>query len=190
MQKGVYPYECVDDWENFNETSLLEKEDFCSQLNMEDIIDADYARAKRVFKDFEIKNLGEYYDSYVPSDTLLLVDVFEIFQNMCLKVYELDPAKFLSAGGLVWQAALKKTKVKLDLLTDIDMLLMIEKVIKGGICHSIYWYEKAYNKYVKDYDKNKEPSYTQYWDVNKLYGWEMSQKLPVNNFEWIEDTSQ
>ena len=79
MQKGVYPYECVDDWEKFNETSLLEKEDFYSQLNMEDVTDADYARAKRVFKDFEIKNLGEYYDSYVPSDTLLLVDVFEIF---------------------------------------------------------------------------------------------------------------
>ena len=80
MQKGVYPYECVDDWEKFNETSLLEKEDFYSQLNIEDIADADYALAKRVFKDFEIKNLGEYYDSYVQSDTLLLVDVFEINQ--------------------------------------------------------------------------------------------------------------
>ena len=88
------------------------------------------------------------------------------------------------------QAGLKKTKIKLDLLTDIDMFLMVEKSIRGGICHSIYRYAKANNKYMKDYDKNKELSYLQYWDVNNLYGWAMSQKLPVNNFEWIKDTSQ
>ena len=180
----------MDDWEKFNETSLPEKEDFYSHLNMEDITDADYAHAKRVCKDFEIKNLGEYHDLYVQSNTLLLADVFENFRNMCLKIYELDPAKFLSAPGLAWQAALKKTKVKLDLLTDIDMLLMVEKGIRRGICHSIYRYAKANNKYMKDYDKNKESSYLKYWDVNNLYGWAMSQKLPVNNFEWIKDTSQ
>ena len=90
---------------------------------------------------------------YVQSDTLLLADVFENFRNMCINLYELDPAKFLSAPGLAWQAALKKTKVKLDLLTDIDMLLM--KGIRGGICYSIYRYAKANNKYMKDYDKNK-----------------------------------
>ena len=157
---------------------------------MGEISDADYTHAKRVCKDFEIKKLGEYHDLYVQSDTLLLADVFENFRNMCLKIYELDPAKFLSAPGLAWQAALKKTKVKLDLLTDIDMLLMVEKGIRGGICHSIYRYAKANNKYMKDYDKNKESSYLQYWDVNNLYGWAMSQKLPVNNFEWIKDTSQ
>ena len=70
------------------------------------------------------------------------------------------------------------------------MLLMVEKGIRGGICHSIYQYAKANNKYMKDYDKNKESSYIQYWDVNNLYGWAMLQKLPVNNFEWIKDTSQ
>ena len=104
----------MDDWEKFNETSLLEKEDFYSHLNMEDITDADYVHAKKVCKDFEIKNLGEY-DLYVQSDTLLLADVLENFRNMCLKIYELDPAKFLSAPGLAWQAALKNAKVKLDL---------------------------------------------------------------------------
>ena len=126
---------------------------------------------------------------YVQSDTLLLVDVFENFRNTCLKIYELDPAKFLSAPGLAWQAALKKTKVKLDLLTDIDMLLMVEKGIRGGICHSIYQYAKASNKYMKDY-AHQESSYFQYCGVNNLYGWAMSQKIPLNNFEWIEDTSQ
>ena len=127
---------------------------------------------------------------YVQSDTLWLADVFENFRSMCLKIYELDPAKFLSAPGLTWQAALKKTKVKVDLLSDIDMLLMVQKGIRGGICHCIYQYAKANNKYMKDYDKNKEKSYIQYWDVNNLYGWVMSQKLPINNFEWIKDTSQ
>ena len=105
---------------------------------MEDITDADYTHAKRISKDFKIKNLGEYHDLYVQSDTLLLADAFDHFRNMCLEIYKLDPAKFLSAPGLAWQAALKKTKVKLDLLTDIDMLLMVEKGIRGGICHSIY----------------------------------------------------
>ena len=81
-------------------------------------------------------------------------------------------------------------KVKLDLLTDIDMLFMVEKGERRGIYHSVYRYAKANNKYMKDYDKNKESSYLQYWDVNNLYGWAMSLKLPVNNFAWIKDTSQ
>ena len=109
---------------------------------------------------------------------------------MCLELYNLDPTKFLAAPGFAWQLAFKKIKVKLDLLTDIDILLMIGKGIKGGICYSIYRYAKVNNKYLTDYDKNKESSYFQYWDVNNLYDWAMSQKLPVNNFEWIEDTSQ
>ena len=118
----------MNDWEKVNEISLLEKEDFYRHLNMEDITDADYTHGKRVCKVFEIKNLGEYHDLNVQSDTLLLADVFENFRNMCLEIYELDSARFLTVPGLAWEAALKKTKVKLDLLTDIDMLLMVEKV--------------------------------------------------------------
>ena len=123
---------------------------------MEDIANTDYMHAKRVCKDFEIKNLGEYHDLHLKSDTLLLADVFENFRKMYLKIYELDPVNFLSAPGLVWQAALKKTEVKLELLTDIRMLLMGEKGIRGGICHAIHQYAKANNKYMKDYDKNNE----------------------------------
>ena len=92
---------------------------------------------KRVCKDFEIKSLGKYHDLYIQSDILLLADVFENFQNMCLEIYELDPAHFLTALGLAWQAALKKIKVKLDLLTDINMLLIVEKGVRGGICYFI-----------------------------------------------------
>ena len=118
---------------------------------------------------------------YLKSDTLVLAVVFENFEKLCLKIYHLDPAKFLSAPGLAWPAALKKTEVKLELLTDIDMLLMVEKGIRGGICHAIHSYAKANNKYMKDHDKNEESSYLKYWNVKKL---------PVNKFEWINDTSQ
>ena len=97
---------------------------------MEDITNADYVHTKRVCKDFEIPNLEEYQDLYVQSETLLLVDVSENFRNMCLEIYELDPARFLSAPRLAWQAVLQKTKVKLDLLTDINMLLMVQKGIR------------------------------------------------------------
>ena len=190
LRKGVYPYEYMNDWKKFNEASLREKEDFYSHLNMEDITDADYAREKKVCKYFEIKNLREYQDLYVQSDILLLTDVFENFRNMYINIYELDPAKYLSASGLAWEAALKKIRVKLDILTDINMLLMVEKSIREGICHRIYRYTKANNKHMKDYDKNKESSYLQYWYLNNLYGWKMSQKLPINNFEWIKSTSQ
>ena len=116
-----------------------------------------------------------------------MTDVSENFGKMCLKVNHLDLVKFLSASGLAWQAALKKTKWKLESLTDIDMLLMVEKGIRGGICHAIHWYAKANNKYMEDSDKNKESSYLKYRDVNNLYGWAMSQRLPVNKFEWIEE---
>ena len=130
-------------------TSLSEKDSY-SHINMKDITDADYAHAKRVCKNFEIKNLGGYHDLYLQSNTLLLVDVFENCRNMCLEIYKLDPAKFLSAPGLAWQAAFKKTKVKLDLLSDINMKFLVKKSIKGGICHSIY--QKLIAKYMKDYD--------------------------------------
>ena len=121
----------MDDWEKLNETSLSEKEDIYSHLNMEDITDAEYMHTEIVCKCFGIKNLGEHHDLYIQSDTLLLADVFGNFRNMCLEIYELNPAKFLSAPGLAWQAALKKAKVKLDLLTDIDMLLTVGKGIRG-----------------------------------------------------------
>ena len=113
-------------------------EDFYSHLNMEDITDADYAQAKEFAKIFRIlKMLGEYHDFYVQSNTLLLAYIFENFQNMCLEIYELDPAKFLLAPGLASKVAFRKTKVKLDLLSDIAMLLMVERGIRGEICYSI-----------------------------------------------------
>ena len=186
LRKGVYPYEYIDSWEKFNETSLPIKEDFYSHLNMEDIDDIDYRYGNNVFKSFKLNNLGDYHDLYVKSDTLLLVDVFENVTDMCLRVYELDPAHFVSLPGLAWQACLKKTNIELELLIDYDMLLMVEKGIRGGICHSIHRYAKANNRYMQNYNNNEESSYIQYLDANNLYGWAMSKKLPVNGFKWFD----
>ena len=121
---------------------------------MENITDVDYTHAKIACK--EVKQLGGCNDSYVQSNTLLLVDVFKNFQNRCLEIYELEPVCFLNAPGLPWEAGLKRTKVKLNLLTDIDILLIVEKEIRGGIYHAIHQYVNANNRYIKDCDKNKE----------------------------------
>ena len=141
---------------------------------------------KKFWKAFKIKNFGEYHDLYVQSDTLLLADVLENFRDGCIEKCKLNPAHFLSAPGVTWQACLKKTGVKLELLTDNDMLMMVERGIRGRMCHAIYRYAKANNKYMKNYDKSIKSSHIMYLDANNLYGWAMSQKLPVDGLEWIE----
>ena len=107
-----------------------------------------------------------------------------------MEIYELYPAHFLSAPGLRLQACLKKTRVKIKLLTDIDMLLIIQDGIRGGICQSIHRYAETNNKYMKNYNKNKKSSYLRYLDANNLYGWAMCKKLPVSNFKWTDDLSK
>ena len=124
-RKGAYPYEYVHDWEKYNETTLPKKEENCSGLTIEDITATNYKDEKSVCKDFEIKHLGQYHYLYLRSDVLLLANIFEKFREICLEMYELEPAEFFSTPGLAWQAALKNTGVELELLTDIDMLLMI-----------------------------------------------------------------
>ena len=187
LRKGVYPYEYMDGWNKFNEKVLPSKELLYSNLTLENISEVDYAHANNVFKKFNINNLGEYHDLYVRSDTLLPADIFENFRQSCLKNYELDPAHFVSLSGLAWQACSKKIKVELELLTDYDMLLMVEEGIRGGICHAMQRYAKANNKYMKDYDKKKKSSYIQYLDANNLYGKAMTEKLPVRGFKWVND---
>ena len=168
LREGVYPYEYMDSQEKFNEESLPDKESFYSELNKKGITDEDYVHAQKVWKVFKIKNLGEYHNLYVQSDTSLFADVFENFRDKCKEIYELDPAHFLSAPGLSWQACFKKTGVKLELLTDNDMLMMVENGIRGGMCHAVYRHAKASNKYMKNHDKNIESPYLEYLGANKL----------------------
>ena len=143
-----------------------------------------------MWKEFKLKNLGEYHDLYLKTDTLVLSNVFEAFRNTCLQHYKLDPAHFYTSPGLAWQASLKKTSVRLELFTNPDILLMFEKDIRGGITQAAHRYAKANNKYMsKQFDPEKGSSFLQYLDTNNLYGWAMSQPLPTGGFKWVNDVT-
>ena len=154
----------------------------------EDISDEDYEHARKVWKTFNMKTLKDYHDLYNEAEVFLLADVFENFRDICIENYELDPAHYYTAPGLAWDAALKVTKVELELLTDIDMLHMVEKGIRGGVSMISTRYGKANNKYMGDsFDSNKPSKYIQYLDANNLYGWAMSKFLPTHGFKWMEE---
>ena len=171
-------------WNKFNETNNPPFEKYYSRLNMSNISEEDYIYSQKIWSIFNIKNIGEYHDLYVKTDILLLADVFENFRKMCYNICELDPVKYVSAPNLAFQACLKKTNEILELLTDMDMLLMFENGIRGGICQAIAPYLKANNKYLKNYDKNIPSSFLKYLDANNLYCWAMCEKLPIKDFKW------
>ena len=178
-RKGVHPYEYMSSWDKFKE-SLPPIEAFYSKSK---ISEDDYQHVQRVWKEFGTHNLGDYHDLYLRTDVVLLANVFEAFRDTCLKHYSLDPAHLYTAPGLAWKACLKKTRVRLEFLTDPDMLLMFERGIRGGITQAVHRYASANNKYMGDvYDSNKESYYLQYLDANNLYGWMMSQLLPIRRF--------
>ena len=166
-RKGVYPYEYMNSLERLKENKLPSKESFYSTLTGEDISNEDYQHAQKVWEEFEIKSMEGYLELYNETDVLLLADVFENFRNICLENYKFDPAHYLTA----WSACLKMTNVKLELLTDINMLLMVEKGIRGGVSMISTRYSKANSKYMDDKFNSSEPSkYIQYLDANNLYG--------------------
>ena len=186
-RKGVYPYEYINSWDRFEETQLLPISAFYSNLNMSSISKEDYQYAQRVWKEFQIHNLGDYHDLYLRTDVVLLANVYEAFRDTCLKHYKLDLAHFYTSPGLAWKACLKHTGIKLELVTDPDMLLMFERGIRGGITQAVCKYASANNKYMGDrFNPKSESSYLQYLDANNLYGWAMSQPLPTGGFKWTD----
>ena len=186
-RKGVYPYEYINSWDRFNETQLPPIDVFYSNLNMSSISEEDYQHAQRVRKEFGIRDLGDYHDLYLRTDVVQLANVYEAFRDTCLRHYKLDPAHFYTSPGLAWKACLKHTGIKLEILTDPDMLLMFERGIRGGITQAVRKYASANNKYMGDrFDPKSESSYLQYLDANNLYGWAMSQPLPTGGFKWTD----
>ena len=183
-KKGIYPYEYMDSFEKFNETSLPKKEDFYSKLNDENITEDEYAHAKTVWETFKCKTLGDYHDLYVKTDVALLADVFENFRKLCLQQYGLDPAHYFTSPGLSWDALLKKTGVELELFTEVEMYMFVERGIRGGISMVSKRHAKANNPLVSGYDESKPNSYIMYLDANNLYGWAMSKPLPKSGFKW------
>ena len=184
-QKGIYPYDHMDSFDRFNETQLPEKQDFYSILNNEHISDEQYKHAQNVWNTFNLKTMGDYHDLYLKSDILLLADVFENFRKTCLQYYKLDPCHYFTSPGLSWDAMLKMTDIKLELMVDIDMFQFIEKGMRGGISYFANRYGKTNNKYMKNYDEKAPSKYIMYLDANNLYGWAMSQYLPTGNFKWL-----
>ena len=184
-RKGVYPYDYMDSFSKFNATKLPDREEFYSQLTDEGISEDDYKHAQNVWNTFNLQNMGEYHDLYLKTDILLLTDVLENFRKNCLTYYKLDPLHYITSPGLTWDAMLKMTKINLQLITDVDMQLFIEKGLRGGISYIAHRIAEANNKYMKNYDLNKLISYLLYLDANNLYGWAMSKPLPYGNFKWV-----
>ena len=182
--KGVYPYDYMDSFDKFNE-QLPSKKEFYSILNDEPITNEAYQHAKKVWKTFNLSNMGEYHDLYLKSDVLLLSDVFEHLRKTCLQYYKLDPCHYFSSPGLSFDSMLKMTNIKLELMTDIDMYQFIEKGMRGGISYIANRYGKANNKYMEIYDEKEPSNYIMYLDANNLYGWAMSQYLPTGKFKWL-----
>ena len=185
-RKGCYPYDYVASIDKLKETKLPSKDEFYSKLIDEEITDEDYQHAINVWNTLNCQTLQDYHDLYLKSDVLHLADVFENFRKTCLKHYKLDPCHYYTAPGLAWDACLKETNQRLELLKDYDMLMMFEKGIRGGISHISKRHAEANNKYMKDYDETLPSTYIQYLDANNLYGWAMSQKLPTHRLKWID----
>ena len=184
-RKGVYPYDYMDSFSKFNYTELPDIEEFYDLLTDTNVSENDYKHAKNVWNTFNLQNMGEYHDLYLKTDILLLTDVFENFRKTCLTYYKLDPLHYITSPGLAWDAMLKMTGINLELITDIDMQLFIEKGIRGGISTITHRHAEANNKYMKNYDPDKPSSYIMYLDANNLYGWAMSQPLPYGGFKWV-----
>lgn len=211
--KGIYPYTYMDSWEKLNKSELPTVHEFFDSLNSKAITDEEYEHARTVWRTFNIQSMREYTQLYLKTDVLLLVDIFENFRQKCIGLYELDPAHYFTLPGYSWDCMLKTTKVQIELLTDIDKVLFVERSIRGGISQCSKRYCQANNKYMainsnnndmdcdnddsnsnddikqndtSTFNPNEPSNYLMYFDVNNLYGWAMSQPLPLSNFEWVE----
>lgn len=186
-RKGIYPYDYMKNNNVYNESKLPTIEHFYNKLNDEKISENDYKHALNVFTKFNCQSIGDYHDLYLKCDVLLLADIFETFRNNSLTNYKLDPCYYLTSPGLAWDACLRLSECKLELIKDPDMFMMIESGIRGGISIITKRHSKANNKYLPEFDKNKESKYIMYFDANNLYGWAMSCLLPYDNFKFDKE---
>ena len=186
-QKGLYPYDYMDSFQKFGDQQLPPKEEFYSILTDESISDEQYQHAQKVWNTFNMRTMGEYHDLYLKSDILLLADVFENFRKTCHQYFKLDPCHYFTSPGLSWDAMLKMTGIKLELMTDVDMFQSIEKGLRGGISYIANRHGEANNNYMSGYNSEKPSKYIMYLDANNLYGWAMSQYLPTGGFRWMTE---
>ena len=188
IQKGVYPYDYIDNFNRLYENYLPDINEFYSKLYKSKCDIDDYKHAQKVFKVFGCKNILDYHNVYLKSDVLLLSDIWDNFRNVCYNNYGLDTCYYYTAPSLSWDSMLKITKIFLELITDVEMFKMIESSgIRGGISQISHRHAVANNKYMSNYDETKEDSYIAYLDANNLYGHAMCQYLPTGDFKWNND---
>jgi len=189
-RKGYYPYEWLDDNEKFNYIGLPPKEKFYSTLTQKNISDEEYKHACSVYEALGCKSFLDYHLAYLKCDVLLLSDIFENFRNTCLSNYNLDPANYISAPSLAWDAMLLKTGVKLEQISDIKILDIIERQKRGGLCFvGSKRYVQANNRYTETFNKDLPENYIIYLDANNLYGWAMSEALPYKDIKFSNETT-
>ena len=186
QKKGVFPYEYIDSFDRLEEKGLPKREQFFDRLHDKECSEEDYSRALKVWKNFQCKDLGDYMFLYLACDVLLLADVFENFRTTSFEFYKLDPAYYISAPQLAWDALLKYSQLHIQLQTDPEIYRMIQPAIRGGICHASVRNAHANNKYMGAlYDPESPSSYIFYFDANNLYGLAQSQPLPIGEMKWI-----
>ena len=184
-RKGFYPYEWMDTADKLNHEGLPARENFYSTLTGESITQENYRHALNVYDKLKCKRFRDYHMTYLKCDVLLLADVFENFRKTCNSYYGLDPANYITAPGLAWDAMLKMTGIELELIHDAKILDIIERQKRGGLCFvGSKRHVQANNKYLDNFDANKPENYLTYWDANNLYGWAMSQNLPYENIKF------
>ncbi|XP_072377324.1 uncharacterized protein [Diabrotica undecimpunctata] len=186
-RKSIFPYTYIDNYIKVEERHLPSKEKFYDHLRGEHITAEDYERAQEVWEYFNCQSVGEYGMLYLKSDVLLLADIFENFRKICLKEYRLDPAQYITAPSLTWDAMLKYTDIELQLLTDVDMVHFFKKGIRGGVATCTKRMGIANNRFLSNFDPTKPETYIMYLDANNLYGAAMSQPLPWGNFRWLNE---
>lgn len=185
-RKGIYPYDYMSDWKCYEEICLPPQSKFYNTLSDVNISCEDYKHAQSVWYQFKIKSLGEYTDLYMKTDVLLLTDIFENFRQTCKRHYQLDPAFYITAPSLSFDAMLLKTGVQLELIHDLAIVRMLQNGIRGGVCMCSHRYAKANHKHLDDYDPSQPNSFIVYLDCNNLYGYSMCQNLPLSNFRFLE----
>jgi hypothetical protein len=187
-QKGIFPYNYMTDFEKFKETKLPSIDHFYSDLTLENITQDEYRHAQNVWNTFKIKKLREYTELYLKTDVMLLADIFQNFRKIAYEKYGLEPLWFVSLGSLSWTCMMRMTDIKIDLLTDLEMVAFFYKNLRGGVVQLSKKYAVANNEYLKEgFDPSKPKSQIIYLDFYNLYGYALSEPLPVRNFKWVEN---
>ena len=187
-KKGVFPYDFLDNISKLKVKKIPPMHEFNNTLSDELCTEEKYNQAQKVWK--YCSSMREYHDFYLKCDVLLLTDFMEKFRKNCLDNFDLDPMHYVSLPGWSWDAALKKSKVQLELLDNAEMYSFFEGAIRGGISQVTKRYSKANNKYMKEYDETKPNIFLMYLDANNLYGHSMMGKLPTKNFAWVKEEEE